>query len=156
MTAALSSGKLCYKCISSGEPEYKIFHENSRQKADGGGFFFFVSERGIEDTLNTDTAWCFSHGHIVDDAQVVYCNFSLWFCLQSCYAESCHTEAYSPWEHVLGFVQQTLDCLLQIFLFQILSEGSLIASLKGGFEINVLVYSSLLWTGKILLCHLHS
>lgn len=75
-SAVLLSGKLCRKRISSGEPEYKIFSETSQQKADGGGFFL-ISEGGIEDTLNTGTAWCFSHRHVVDDMQVVYCKCSL-------------------------------------------------------------------------------
>lgn len=75
-SAALLSGRLCHERVSSGEPEYKICSENSRQQADGGGLFL-ISEGGTEDTLNTDTAWCFSHRCIVDDTRAVYCKCSL-------------------------------------------------------------------------------
>lgn len=75
-SASFPPGNLCLKCVSSGEPAYKIFNENSWQKADGGDFFL-ISEGGIEDTLKTGTAWCSSHRHVVDDTQIVFYKHNL-------------------------------------------------------------------------------
>lgn len=147
-SAALSYGKLWYLCISLGEPDDKTCSENSQQKADGGGSFL-ISEGGLEDTSNTDAAWCFSHGNLAGSSVLSAASDAV----RSRALGRGVTQKFIPLENI----RWVLFCKLQIasyeyFYLETPCYCSLTASLKGSFAANALVSSSLLWTGKILLC----